>query len=408
MSRATFPPRPGFGLSLTAVAVFGGGVGIGISRQSGTAAPAGHSLHLAPVAEDAQLLPEPAQNLPIPSPSFAGNFDNAGAIAADATKAFVENCPAVIANMAELQKQQVLQDAQVMIYHHEGNSKKVYFCTSEKETYAIGINLRQPANVKLIGDLFFDGKQKQAQKFVRDLINRKPGVCLTEDQVQTLFVARVEMAYAEAEAQLRLHSQQKLGMTDLPGNVQTALVSMAFNARTTIGPRLTKMLAAGDYANAACEVAFNTSNNNKAQSPGIGVRRMYEGMWIQNAPLTAEQEQAFAQAPDLRQKMAKYSAELRKQRQQFEQEQQYLRTTDMQKLRSLTPVATPQVNAVDPKTLPNRAAWLGTSNTLVLTLDAVAIASMDQGGEVLAKITPTDSPDRISRLIAGRIGARSA
>ena len=182
---------------------------------------------------------------------------------------------------------------------------------------------------------------------------------------------------------------------------------MAFNARSTIGPRLTKMLAAGDYANAACEVAFNTSNNNKAQSPGIGVRRMYEGMWIQNAPITAEQEQAFVQTPELRQKMAKYRAELRKQRQQFEQEQQYLRTTDMQKLRSLTPTATPRVNAVDPKALPNRAAWLGVRNPLVLTLNATAIAAIDPGGEVLAKIAPTHSPERIGLLIAAR-GIRSA
>lgn len=141
----------------------------------------------------------------------------------------------------------------------EGVREYAYDDTEGLRTVGVGFNLDDPANKELFtktlggGDDLYndvrDGKQK-----------------LTPAQVRSLFDASV----GEAERTL----DAKIGKeTALPESKRLALLSLAFNGPSLLGPKITSAIKAGDDQAVLDEIL---NNSNRKRHRGVANRRYQE------------------------------------------------------------------------------------------------------------------------------------
>lgn len=180
-------------------------------------------------------------------------------------RTIMKNNPAVFDDPSEGDKESYLQRRFEFISDHEGWRNKVYEDTRGFRTVGYGFNLEEPTNRTLYKNVL--------NKTDEDFDNLREGrTTLSNRDGRILF----EAAAGSAE---RLISN-KFSDVDLKGFERLALVSLAYNSPSLIGPNLTQHIKAGDRKAAFEEIKFRS---NARKTRGIQNRRdleaqMFSGM----------------------------------------------------------------------------------------------------------------------------------
>ncbi len=166
--------------------------------------------------------------------------------------------PALFDDPADTDRRNYLQRRFEFISDHEGWREKVYKDTRGFRTVGYGFNLDEPSNRQLYKNAL--GKTDEDYDNLRDGKS-----VLSNSDGRILF----EAAAGSAE---KLISSQ-FSDVDLKGYERLALVSLAYNSPSLIGPNLTRHIKAGDKKAAFDEIKYKS---NLRKSKGIQNRRNLE------------------------------------------------------------------------------------------------------------------------------------
>ncbi|MAK72031.1 MAG: hypothetical protein CMF19_08315 [Idiomarinaceae bacterium] len=166
--------------------------------------------------------------------------------------------PALFDDPADTDRRNYLQRRFEFISDHEGWRNKVYKDTRGFRTIGYGFNLDEPSNRQLYKNAL--GKTDEDYNNLRDGKS-----VLSNSDGRILF----EAAAGSAEKLI----SSRFSDVDLKGYERLALVSLAYNSPSLIGPNLTRHIKAGDKKAAFDEIKYKS---NLRKSKGIQNRRNLE------------------------------------------------------------------------------------------------------------------------------------
>lgn len=147
----------------------------------------------------------------------------------------------------------------------EGFRGRVYKDTSGLRTVGYGINLDEPANKPLVMNVL-----KIDEEEYNALLNGE--AALDEREARSLFEAAADRAETFVD--------HKLAGVDLTEHERLALVSLAYNSPSLIGPNLVSALKGGNKQEAIDEILYDSNRQNVR---GIASRRYREAAMFAGA-----------------------------------------------------------------------------------------------------------------------------